>query len=40
MEQLQGRAGPRQVKIKAEVAVTIGVLPGNAGCLAFSTSSD
>ena len=40
MEQLQGRAGPRQVEIKAEVAVTIGVLPGNAGCLAFSTSSD
>ena len=40
MEQLQGRAGPRQVKIKAEVAVTIGVLPGNADCLVFSTSSD
>jgi acetyl-CoA acetyltransferase len=38
MEQLQGRAGPRQVKGKAEVAVTIGVLPGNAGCLAFSSS--
>ena len=40
MEQLQGRAGPRQVKIKAEVAVTIGVLPSLAGCLAFSTSPD
>ena len=40
MEQLQGRAGPRQVAIKAEVAVTIGVLPGNACCLVLSTSPD
>ena len=39
-EQLQGRAGPRQVSINAEVAVTIGVLPGNAAALAFSTSPD
>jgi acetyl-CoA acetyltransferase len=38
MEQLQGRAGDRQVKIKAEVAVTIGVLPVTAGVLAMSTS--
>jgi len=38
MEQLQGRAGPRQVKIKAEVAVTIGVLPGGASTLVFSSS--
>ena len=40
MEQLQGRAGPRQVKIKAEVAVTIGVLPGNAATVVMSTSPD
>ena len=40
MEQLQGRAGDRQVDIKAEVAVTIGVLPSNAAALAFSTSPD
>ena len=40
MEQLQGRAGPRQVKGKAEIAVTIGVLPGNAGCLVFSSTPD
>ena len=40
LEQLQGRAGPRQVSINAEVAVTIGVLPGNAAALAFSTSPD
>jgi acetyl-CoA acetyltransferase len=38
MEQLQGRAGPRQVKIKAEVAVTHGVLPGNAATLWFSST--
>ncbi len=40
MEQLQGRAGPRQVKRKAEVAVTIGVLPGNAATVVMSTSPD
>ena len=40
MEQLQGRAGERQVAIKAEVAVTIGVLPNNAAALAFSTVPD
>ena len=40
MEQLQGRAGERQVAIKAETAVTIGVLPINAGALAFSTVPD
>ena len=40
MEQLQGRAGERQVSIKAETAVTIGVLPVAAGVLAFSTSPD
>ncbi|MDA1096297.1 MAG: thiolase family protein [Chloroflexi bacterium] len=38
MEQLQGRAGARQVKIKAEVAVTIGVLPVTAGVLALSSN--
>ena len=40
MEQLQGRAGDRQVGIKAEVAVTIGVLPFRAAALAFSTVPD
>ena len=40
MEQLQGRAGERQIATKAEVAVTIGVLPINAGALAFSTVPD
>ena len=40
MEQLQGRAGDRQVSIKAETAVTIGVLPVAAGVLAMSTSPD
>ncbi|HCV00403.1 MAG TPA: hypothetical protein DGL25_04300, partial [Dehalococcoidia bacterium] len=40
MEQLQGRAGDRQVKVDANVAVTIGVLPGNACTLVFSTSPD
>ena len=40
MEQLQGRAGPRQVTTKAEVAVTIGVLPFTAATLAFSSSPD
>jgi acetyl-CoA acetyltransferase len=40
MEQLQGRAGDRQVSIKAETAVTIGVLPVTAGVLAMSTSPD
>ena len=40
MEQLQGRAGDRQIATKAEVAVTIGVLPINAAALAFSTVPD
>ena len=40
LEQLQGRAGARQVSIEAEVAVTIGVLPASAATLAFSTSPD
>jgi hypothetical protein len=40
LEQFQGRDGPRQVSIKAEVALTIGVLPGNAASLAFSTNPD
>ena len=43
LEQLQGRAGPRQVKMKGgrpEVAVTHGVLPGNAATIALSTSPD
>ena len=38
MEQLQGRAGARQATNNPEVVVTIGVLPGNAAALAFSTS--
>lgn len=36
MEQIQGRAGPRQVKIKAETYVTIGVLPGSAATIVMS----
>ena len=40
MEQLQGRAGPRQVKIKAEAALTIGVTPLGASTLVFSTNPD
>ena len=40
MEQLQGRAGERQIATKAEVAVTIGVLPISAAALAFSTVPD
>ena len=40
LEQLQGRAGERQVTTKAEVAVTHGVLPVTAGTLAMSTSPD
>ncbi|MBI4298970.1 MAG: thiolase family protein [Chloroflexi bacterium] len=40
MEQLQGRAGPRQVKIKAETYATIGILPGGACTLVFSSSPD
>lgn len=40
MEQLQGRAGARQVKIKAETYVTIGVLPEVASTLVLSSSPD
>ena len=40
MEQLQGRAGPRQVQIKAETYVTIGVTPGSCTSLVFSSSPD
>jgi acetyl-CoA acetyltransferase len=40
MEQLQGRAGKRQVRIKAETALTIGVTPGSAATLVFSNSPD
>ena len=38
MEQLQGRAGPRQVKRKAEIAVTHGPLPGVAATLVLSST--
>ena len=38
MEQLQGRAGPRQVKNKAEIYVTVGVMPEVASTLVFSSS--
>ena len=38
MEQLQGRAGKRQVTIRHETALTVGVLPGGGGTLVFSTS--
>jgi acetyl-CoA acetyltransferase len=40
IEQLRGTAGPRQIKNKAEVAVTHGVLPGNAATIVMSTSPD
>jgi len=40
LEQLQGRAGPRQVKRKAEIAVTHGVLPNLAATIVFSTVPD
>ncbi|MBM3947573.1 MAG: hypothetical protein FJ315_09305 [SAR202 cluster bacterium] len=38
IEQLQGRAGKRQVRIPAEVAATIGVLPGTSATMAFSST--
>ena len=40
LEQLQGRAGERQVTTKAEVAVTHGVLPITAGTVVMATSPD
>ena len=40
LEQLQGRAGDRQITTKAEVAVTHGVLPITAGTVVMSTSPD
>ena len=38
MEQLQRRAGERQVKNKAEIIVTIGVLPGNCTTIVMSST--
>ena len=43
MEQIQGRAGDRQVKIKngrPEIIVTHGVLPGNAATIWFGANPD
>ncbi|MSQ28980.1 MAG: thiolase family protein [Dehalococcoidia bacterium] len=40
MEQLQGRAGPRQIRGKREIALAGGVLPGNAGWTVFSSIPD
>ncbi len=40
LEQLQGRAGDRQITTKADVAVTHGVLPITAGTVVMATSPD
>ena len=40
MEQLQGRAGPRQISGKREIALAGGVLPVNAGWTVFSSIPD
>lgn len=36
MEQLQGRAGPRQVQTRCDIAVTTGPLPGSSTTIVFS----
>lgn len=40
IQQLQGRAGPRQVNIKAETAVAGGPLPAGGNWMMFGTSPD
>ena len=40
MEQLQGRAGPRQVQTRCEIAVTTGPLPNSSTTIWFSKTPD